>query len=374
MKLLRFLPLLALCLVFINAASAKEPTKKMSVTKTAYGKTSAGAEIDLYTCVNANGMVMKITNYGGIVTALEAPDRDGEMANVTLGFPSLAGYLVKPPYFGATVGRFCNRIDNAKFTLDGKEYQLFANNKPHHLHGGKVGYDKVVWSAKPFQKDDGVGVSLSYLSKDGEEGYPGNLKISAIYTLTNNNEMVVALSAETDKATPVNLTNHCYWNLAGEGSGTIRNHELQIMADKYLPVGPSLIPTGDLADVQGTPLDFRKPRKIGERLDEIKSDPVGYDHCYSLRGQDGSMALAARVKDPSSGRVLEIHTTQPGLQFYSGNFLDGAEENGGYKQYEGFCLETQHYPDSPNQPKFPSTILKPGEKYFQKTIHRFSAE
>ncbi len=351
-----------------------ESESNMSVEKTVFGKTSEGVEVDLYTCTNANGVVLKMTNYGATTVSLEVPDRDGKMANITMGFDSLDGYLGKHPYFGATVGRYCNRIAKGKFTLDGQEYTLATNNGPNHLHGGNVGFNKVVWDAEPFETETGVGVKFTYLSKDGEEGYPGNLTATAVYTLTNDDELVVEFTATTDKPTPVNLTNHNYWNLGGEGTGTIRDHVLEIPADKYLPVDETLIPTGELADVAGTPLDFTKPEKIGARLDQIKADPVGYDHCYAFRGEIGEMKLAARVIDPDSGRVMEIYTTQPGLQFYSGNFLDGSADSGGYQQYDGFCLETQHFPDSPNQPTFPNTILKPGETYQHKTVHKFFAE
>ncbi len=351
-----------------------ESESNMSVEKTVFGKTSEGVEVDLYTCTNANGVVLKMTNYGATTVSLEVPDRDGKMANITMGFDSLDGYLGKHPYFGATVGRYCNRIAKGKFTLDGQEYTLATNNGPNHLHGGNVGFNKVVWDAEPFETETGVGVKFTYLSKDGEEGYPGSLNATAVYTLTNDDELVVEFTATTDKPTPVNLTNHNYWNLGGEGTGTIRDHVLEIPADKYLPVDETLIPTGELADVAGTPLDFTKPEKIGARLDQIKADPVGYDHCYALRGEIGEMKLAARVIDPDSGRVMEIYTTQPGLQFYSGNFLDGSADSGGYQQYDGFCLETQHFPDSPNQPTFPNTILKPGETYQHKTVHKFFAE
>jgi len=351
-----------------------ESESNMSVEKTVFGKTSEGVEVDLYTCTNANGVVLKMTNYGATTVSLEVPDRDGKMANITMGFDSLDGYLGKHPYFGATVGRYCNRIAKGKFTLDGQEYTLATNNGPNHLHGGNVGFNKVVWDAEPFETETGVGVKFTYLSKDGEEGYPGSLNATAVYTLTNDDELVVEFTATTDKPTPVNLTNHNYWTLGGEGTGTIRDHVLEIPADKYLPVDETLIPTGELADVAGTPLDFTKPEKIGARLDQIKADPVGYDHCYALRGEIGEMKLAARVIDPDSGRVMEIYTTQPGLQFYSGNFLDGSADSGGYQQYDGFCLETQHFPDSPNQPTFPNTILKPGETYQHKTVHKFFAE
>ena len=364
-----------------SAGPAAGPTKttqgspgEMKIEKSSFGKTSDGQEASLFTCTNANKLVLKLTDYGAIVVAMETPDRNGKLANINLGFSKLDGYLARHPYFGATVGRYCNRIAKGKFTLDGKEYTLAVNNPPNHLHGGEKGFDRHLWKGVEIKSADGVGVKFSRRSPDGEEGYPGNLEASVTYTLTNENELKVEFTATTDKATPVNLTNHNYWNLAGAGSGTILDQEITIQADKYLPVDAGLIPTGELADVKGTPLDFTQPHKIGERIKEIKADPVGYDHCFVLRSSDGSMALAARAKDPKSGRVMEIRTAQPGIQFYSGNFLDGKPVNGEYQQYAGFCLETQHYPDSPNQPSFPSTILKPGETYSQTTIHRFLAE
>ena len=355
-------------------ATTTEKKPEMSIEKTSFGETEDGQEIDLYTCTNVNGLVVKLTNYGAIVVSVETPDRDGKLANITLGFDKLDGYLQRHPYFGATVGRYCNRIAKGKFTLDGQEYTLATNNGENHLHGGVAGFDKQVWKAEEVQTADSVGIKFTRRSPDGEEGYPGNLDVTASYILTNSNTLRMEFTAMTDKATPCNLTNHNYWNLAGAGSGTNENHELQLESDKYLPVDDGLIPTGELADVKGTPLDFSSPHKIGERMKQIDADPVGYDHCFVLRSQDGSLALAARVKDPSSGRVMEIHTTQPGIQLYSGNFLDGSEGAGGYNQYGAFCLETQHYPDSPNQPEFPTTILKPGEKYKQSTIHTFSVE
>jgi aldose 1-epimerase len=346
----------------------------MNVQKAPFGKTAEGVDVDLYTCTNAQGLVLKLTNYGAIVVALEVPDRQGKLANVNLGFATLERYLARHPYFGSTIGRYGNRIAKGKFTVAGQEYTLATNDGPNHLHGGKAGFDKVVWQAEPVQTDKAVGVEFAYLSKDGEEGYPGNLSVTVVYSLTNDNELAIEYTATTDKTTPVNLTNHCYWNLAGAGSGTIRNHELMLEADKYVPVDDTLIPTGALADVKGTPFDFTIAEKIGARIDQIKADPVGYDHCYVLRGTVGELRLAARVKDPRSGRVMEIRTTEPGIQFYSGNFLDGAEVNGGYKQHEGFCLETQHYPDSPNQPTFPTTLLKPGATYRTTTVHKFLTE
>jgi aldose 1-epimerase len=346
----------------------------MKVEKSSFGKTPDGQEVSLFTCTNANKLVLKMIDYGAIVVALETPDKNGKLANINLGFDKLDGYLERHPYFGSTVGRYCNRIAKGRFTLDGKEYTLAVNNSPNHLHGGEKGFDKQMWKAVEVKTPDAVGVKFTRRSPDGEEGYPGNLDVTVTYTLTNANELKIEFSAKTDKPTPVNLTNHNYWNLAGAGSGSILDQELTLQADKYLPVDAGLIPTGELADVKGTPLDFTSAHRIGERIKEIKADPVGYDHCFVLRSSDGSLALAARAKDPKSGRVMEIRTTQPGIQFYSGNFLDGKPANGNYKQYEGFCLETQHYPDSPNQPKFPTTILKPGETFSQTTVHRFSAE
>ncbi len=346
----------------------------MSVSKSPFGKTADGKQVDLFTCVNSHGMVMKIMTYGAIVIELQAPDRDGKLANITLGFDSLEGYFGDHPYFGSTVGRYANRIAKGKFTLDGKQYTLATNNDANHLHGGDVGYNRVVWDAQAVEDDDAVGVKFTYVSKDGEEGYPGELQVAVTYVLNNDNEMRVDYEAVTDKATPINLTNHCYWNLAGAGSGTILNHQLMLDSDKYLPVDDTLIPTGKLVDVADTPFDFRKPHRVGARIDQVTGDPPGYDHCFVLRNQDGTMALAARVTEPSSGRVLEIFTTQPGIQFYTGNFLDGSSANGGYERNEGFCLETQHYPDSPNQNSFPSVILRPGKTYRQATVHRFSSD
>lgn len=343
----------------------------MSVTKSPFGTTDKGQDVDLYTCVNAQGFIMKIMTYGAIVVEMHVPDRAGELANVNLGFESLEGYLGAHPYFGATVGRYANRIANGKFTLDGKQYTLATNNGPNHLHGGEMGLSRVVWQAQPVQDSEAVGVRFTYHSEDGEDGYPGNLNVTVVYLLTNENQLRVDYTATTDKATPINLTNHCYWNLAGAGSGTILNHEVMLAADRYLPVDDTLIPTGELAAVSGTPFDFTQPKRIGADIQQVTGDPPGYDHCYALNSQDGSLALAARVTDPGSGRVLEIWTTQPGIQFYTGNFLDGTQPNGGYKRHEGFCLETQHYPDSPNRPEFPNVILRPGEVYRQTTVHQF---
>ncbi|MBM4088114.1 MAG: galactose mutarotase [Planctomycetes bacterium] len=344
---------------------------EMSITKSAFGKTADGAEVDLYTCVNRNGLVMKVMTFGATVVELRAPDRDGNLANITLGFDAIDGYLGKHPYFGSTVGRYANRIGKAQFQLDGQRFTLGANDGVNHLHGGNVGFSAQLWDAQQVRTDASVGVKFTYTSPDGEEGYPGTLKASVVYELTNDNEMRVDYRATTDKPTIVNLTNHCYWNLGGAGTGTILDHRLAIAADKYLPVDATLIPTGELREVRDTPFDFTEPHVIGARIDRVAG---GYDHCFVLRNQDGSLTLAARVVDPDSGRVLEIHTTAPGIQFYTGNFLDGQLVNGGYARNAGFCLETQVYPDSPNKPGFPDAVVRPGQTYRHTTVHRFLAE
>ncbi len=360
-----------LCLTLTSVLQAADKT---GVQVEAWGKTPDGQKISLYTFTNKNGLTVKMTNYGAIVVSVETPDKNGDFANINAGFDNLDSYIAGHPYFGSTVGRFCNRIANGKFSIGKKEYTLATNNGDHHLHGGEKGYDKVVWTGTPVKRSGASGVEFSYLSEDGEEGYPGNLAIKATYLLTNNNELVVDLTAATDQATPVNLTNHNYWNLGGVGSGTIHDHLLKVEADKSLDVDEDLIPTGKLNDVAGTPLDFRTFHKIGERIEENNLDPNGYDHCYALRNQNGKRALAATVKDTKSGRVMKIYTDQIGLQFYSGNFLTGDESSGGNDYQTLFCLETQHYPNSPNIKSFPTTILKPGEKYHHVTVHEFSVE
>lgn len=360
------------------AAQVKSGSKKvMGIEKSVYGKTKAGDSATLYTCTNASGLVLRLTDYGATVVSVETPDRSGKVANITLGFKSLDGYLQRHPYFGATVGRYGNRIANGKFTLDGKEYKLATNNGPNHLHGGIKGFDAVMWKAEEIKTTNAVGVKFTRQSPDGEEGYPGTLDVRVTYSLSNDNELLMDYQAKTDKATVINLTNHCYWNLAGAGSGDVLKHMLTLAADKYLPIDATSIPLGELAPVKGTVMDFTEPHAIGERIAELKKDEKGtrgYDHCYVLRGQEGKLALAARVKDPASGRVMEVYTTEPGIQLYVGNFLGGGEGEGGYKQHEGFCLETQHYPDSPNQPKFPSTVLKPGQTFKSTTKHVFMVE
>ncbi len=343
----------------------------MDVKKVVYGTLESGESIDEYICTNENGVVMKLITYGAIMNSLELLDRDGNKSNVVLTCPDLNGFLACQSYFGATVGRFCNRIAKGKFSIDETEYQLAVNNEPNHLHGGDVGFDKVVWKAEPITGDSFVGVRFEYTSADGEEGYPGNLHVTAEYILNNSDEVIVDLKATTDQATHVNLTNHNYWNLAGAGVGTILDHELKVEAGKYLPTDETLIPTGEIAEVTGTVFDFTEFRKMGDRIEEVGGDTKGFDLCFALDKQDGSLNLAATVKEPTSGRLMEIWTTQPGLQFYTGNFLDETPGSGGYPQYGGFCLETQHYPDSPNQAGFPPTLLKPGETFHQKTVHKF---
>jgi aldose 1-epimerase len=344
---------------------------KMSITKESFGKMPDGKQVDLYTLTNANGIRARISSYGAILVSLQLPDREGNLADVALGFDTLDGYFTDHPYFGVTVGRYGNRIGGAKFTLNGVEYKLAANNGPNHLHGGIKGFDKVLWEAGQIQTSDEVGVKLTYMSKDGEEGYPGNLACVVTYTLNDDNELKISYEAITDKTTVVNLTNHTYWNLAGQGNGDILSHELMINADKYTPVDEELIPTGEIKIVKDSPMDFTKPIPIGSRIDQV---PGGYDHNYVLNRTGQGLSLCARVYEPTSGRVLEIHTVEPGVQFYSGNFLDGTitgKAGKVYKKHYGFCLETQHFPDSPNKPEFPSVVLEPGQKYETVTVHRF---
>src|SRR5438552_2978476 len=330
-----------------------------------WGRMPDGTPVKLFTLRNRKGLTVKITNYGAIITELHAPDRTGQSGNIVLGFSTLDKYLKGHPFFGAVAGRVANRIARARFTLDGHDYTLAANNGPHHLHGGIKGFDKVVWQAKPLPANpQEAGLELSYLGKDGEEGYPGNLRATLVYTLANNNELKLDFTATTDKATPINLTNHSYFNLAC--SGDILGHELMLAADRYTPVDDTLVPTGEIASVKNTPMDFTKPTPIGARIEQIKSKPVGYDHNFVLNSEGRSLALAARVYEPNSGRVMEVLTTEPGVQLYTGNFLDGSRTSVGgllCKQHTGFCLETQHFTDAVHHPKFPSIILRPGQTY-----------
>ena len=345
----------------------------MSIAKQSFGQLKDGKIADLYTMKNDNGIVVSITNLGCTIVSIMTPDRDGKFADIALGFDTAAEYPEKSPYFGCIAGRFANRIAKGKFTLDGQTYSLAINNGENHLHGGTVGFDKILWDAKIIEIENGDAIEFTYLSKDGEEGYPGNLQVSLIYTLTNDDELSFSYEATTDKATPVNLTNHSYFNLAGHDSGDMLSQEMMINADKYTVVDDQSIPTGDLADVAGTAFDLRQPTAIGEKIDQIPGDPSGYDHNFVLNGQNGELELAAKVYDPNSGRAMEVFTTEPGVQFYAGNFLDGiAGKNGAvYNFRNGFCLETQHYPDSVNQPSFPSVILAPCETYKHLTVHKF---
>ncbi|MEZ4668241.1 MAG: aldose epimerase family protein [Anaerolineae bacterium] len=352
-----------------------------SIKKSAYGVTAGGQAVDLYTLTNANGVEVGIITFGGIITTLRVPDRNGTLGNVVLGFDTLADYETKNPYFGAIIGRYGNRIGAAGFQLDGKQYKLAANDGPNSLHGGLKGFDKVVWAAKPIEGAAEVGLELSYLSPDGEEGYPGNLNVMVRYTLTADNALKIDYSATTDKTTVVNLTNHSYFNLAGNGAGSITGHILQINADHFTPVDANLIPTGELADVSGTPFDFRQPRVIGGGIRSSHPQMVlgrGYDHNFVLnRAGTTGLAQAGKLYDPASGRRMEVWTTEPAMQFYSGNFVLGTlvgSSGGIYRQGDGMCLETQHYPDSPNHPDFPTTTLKPGETYSSTTMFKFSTE
>lgn len=350
----------------------------MSIAKQVYGHTNDGQEIYLYTLRNGKGLEAAITNYGGIVVTLKAPDRDGQLDNVALGLPSLEEYLKGSPYFGALVGRYGNRIAKGKFTLDGAAYTLAVNNGPNHLHGGLRGFDKVVWDAAIIETYAGPALRLTYLSGDGEEGYPGNLSVEVQYALTVDNGLQIDYKATTDKPTVVNLTNHAYFNLAGEGRGDILGHEMMLNADHFLPVDEGLIPTGELRPVAGTPFDFTQPTPIGARIngdDEQLHLGGGYDHCWVLNREGAGLSLAARVYEPTTGRVMEVFTDQPGVQFYTGNFLDGGKvgkRGVAYGHRTGFCLETEHFPDSPNQDHFPSVVLRPGQTYEHHTVYRFS--
>jgi len=343
----------------------------MPVSKRVFGHLHDGTEVSLFTLTNAQGMTAAVTTYGALLVSLCAPDRDGRPGEITLGFGSLDGYLGKHPYFGATVGRYANRIAGARFTLDGREYDLAANDGANHLHGGVVGFDRKLWEADPFEEDGDCGVCLSRTSPDGEEGYPGNLQVTTTYTLTDMDELRIDMEAMADRATPINLTNHAYFNLRGRGD--VLSHQLQIAASRYTPVGAALIPTGKLAKVAGTPLDFTAPHLIGERIGAL---PGGYDHNFVLdRKADGQLFAAARVEEAETGRALEVSTTEPGIQLYTGNFLDGTLTGRGgvaYQRHAGFCLEPQKAPDSPNQKTFPDCILRPGAMYLHSILFRCS--
>lgn len=345
-----------------------------AISKKPFG-TADGVPVTLYTLRNGKAEV-SIMNYGGIVQAFKVPDKNGKIGDVVLGFDNLADYVKSSPYFGALIGRYGNRIAKGKFTLDGREYSLATNNGANALHGGIKGFDKVVWNARAFKSEDGPSLELTYFSKDGEEGYPGNLAVKAVYTLTSDNALKLEFTATTDKDTVANLTHHSYFNLAGEG--TVLNHVVMIDADKFTPVDSGLIPTGELRPVEGTPFDFRTPTAIGARINEDNEQlkfANGYDHNWIINNYNGALRMAARVYEPTRGRVLEVFSTEPGLQFYTGNFLDGTLKGKGgwvYQFRDAFCMEPQHYPDSPNHPDFPSVVLKPGEVYHNTIVYRFS--
>ena len=351
-----------------------------TITKRPFGKAPSGQAVSLYTLTNRHGAQATITNYGGIVTSLKVPDRNGNRGDVVLGYDMLAGYVKASPYFGALIGRYGNRIAKGRFTLDGQTHKLFVNNGPNSLHGGKVGFDKKVWNATPLHRRNGVALALGLLSRDGEEGYPGNLHVRVVYTLTDDNALRIDYTATTDKDTVLNLTNHSYFNLAGAGNGTILPTRMMINANRYTPVDKTQIPTGQLARVAGTPFDFRRPHAIGARINANNAQLKignGYDHNFVLNHRGPSLIHAARAVDPRSGRVLDVYTTEPGVQLYTGNFLDGTNIGKGgkvYKQRYAFCLECQHFPDSPNHPKFPTTELRPGQVYHQTTIYQFSTQ
>jgi aldose 1-epimerase len=361
--------------VMMGSMSAAET--RAGLTKTTFGKMPDGQTIDLYTLTNSHGMQATVTNYGGIVVSLLAPDRAGHMDDVVLGFDRLEGYLQPEPYFGAIIGRYGNRIGHAMFKLGDKEYRLAKNDGENTLHGGTQGFDKRVWSALDLSKV-GAALELKYTSKDGEEGYPGKLSVTVIYMLTETNELWIEYSAATDRPTVLNLTNHSYFNLAGQGGGDILKHQITINADRFTPVDAGLIPTGELQKVEGTPFDLRKPTEIGAHIDADNEQlklGKGYDHNFVLNRRGEALTLAARVTEPGSGRVMEVLTSEPGVQFYTGNFLDGTLKGKGGKVYgrrSGFCLETQHFPDSPNKPAFPSAELKPGQRFSSTTVYRFS--
>jgi aldose 1-epimerase len=365
-----------LALVVWGTSCSGAPRHSASVAREHFGVLARGDSVSVYTLKNGHGTELRVLDYGGIIVSLRVRDRNGRLDDVVLGYDSLEDYLRASPYFGAIIGRYGNRIARGRFTLNGRTYTLARNDGPNHLHGGVKGFDKVVWAVEPFERPDGVGLVLRYTSPDGEEGYPGTLRATVTYTLTPADEVIFDYHATTDRATPVNLTQHSYFNLAGDGTGDILGHVVTLNADRFTPVDSTLIPTGELRSVAGTPFDFRTPTPIGARIeqdDEQLRHGRGYDHNFVLN----KTTLAARVYEPKSGRVLEISTTEPGLQFYSGNFLDGTlrgKHGVVYRHRYGFAMETQHFPDSPNRPEFPSAILRPGEEYRSRSVYRFSVQ
>lgn len=368
----------------LGGCAEQDATTSPGVEQDAFGVTPAGDSAEVYTLTNENGMSMRVTNYGGVILSLQVPDREGTLEDVVLGFDSLKGYTREAyraanPYFGALIGRYGNRIDEGQFSIDGQTYTLETNDGANHLHGGAEGFDQVVWDAEPFQRGDSTGVVLTHTSPDGHGGYPGRLDVEVTYTLTSDNELAIDYRATTTEATHVNLTQHSYFNLDGEGEGDVLDHRLQLAAEAFTPVDSTLIPTGQFREVEGTPFDFTEPTPIGARIDADNRQlgiAGGYDHNFVLRRQDSeSLHLAARAYDPDSGRLMTVRTTEPGLQFYSGNFLDGSfagKSGEPYEVHAGFALETQHFPDSPNQPDFPSPLLRPDETYSSRTVYAFS--
>lgn len=367
-------------LAIVLFASGLVVQARTPLRKDAFGKLADGRAVDIYTLTNRNGVEVRITNYGAAIVSLKVPDRAGKFEDVVLGYDSLDGYLANSPYMGVVVGRYANRIAKGRFSLNGVEFKLAVNNGENHLHGGIVGFDKVLWDESPAKGIKGAALRLSYVSVDGEEGYPGKLTVRVVYTLTDTNELRVAYQATTDKDTVVNLTQHSYFNLSGQGNGDILGHQLQINAGRFTPTDAGAIPTGELRAVRGTPFDFTTPMSIGARINESDEQLVlgkGYDHNFVLNGQNGTLRRAARALDPATGRVMEVWTTEPGVQLYTGNYLDGSKigkEGKAYKRRYGFCLETQHFPDSPHQPKFPTTVLRRGAAFRTTTVFKFSVQ
>ncbi len=347
---------------------------EMSISQNSFGSTEAGEAVNQFTCTNSNGYSVVMIDYGATIVSVNAPDRDGKSVNVTLGCSDMAGYEANQAFLGATVGRYANRISDGKFSIDGQSFSLPINNGKHHLHGGPEGFNRKIWKAEMLKNDDSVGVRFSITSPDGDSGYPGELVVTVDYLLNDNNELIIDFQAHTDKPTHVNLTNHGYWNLSGAGQGTIGEHELMLAAGKLVEVNTEGIPAGTLLNVTSTPFDFRTARPIGEDIENTGTTPSGYDHCYVIDRSDETLTklnLAASVYDPASGRTMEVLTTQPGIQFYTCNWMDGQPGSGGFEKHSALALESQHYPDSPNQADFPSTLLKPGENFHHKTVYRF---
>ena len=378
MKKIEILIVIFLVIIFNSCTKISKKMQVLKIDKIQFGETMDGTGVDQFILSNNNGMEVRIITYGGVITSWTAPDKNGDYKDIVLGYNTIAEYEAETPYFGALIGRYGNRIAKGKFSLDNQEYTLAVNNGVNHLHGGLKGFDKVIWDAKTIVSDSTVSLELSYLSKDMEEGYPGNLETKVTYTLNNKDELSVNYEATTDKPTIVNLTQHSYFNLTADFNQDILGHELVINADSFLPVDNTLIPTGEFRDVTGTPFDFRTSKAIGTHIDneniQLKNG-LGYDHCWVLNDQDTGVRFVASAYEPVSGRLLEVFSDEPGIQFYSGNFLDGtlpSKNKGMYQHRTGFCLETQHYPDSPNQKNFPSVRLNPGEKYNSKTVFRLA--